>query len=340
MKVSLIGQNFDKGSGQGVYEFSNQLYSSLKKIDNNIEIIESGTSKNSLITLFNNIFISSYKALKNKSDIYHFMMPELAFSSLFKRPSIIVIHDLIPLIINERRKSFNLYFKLMMKIAIRADHLIAVSKSTKKDLINILKVPEDKISVIYEGVNSENFYPQKRKKNSVFVIGYIGGLGKRKNLDYVLDIANEFKNNKKILFKVAGKGPELDRLINLKKERRLKNVEFLGFVPKEELNNFYNSLDLFIFPSFYEGFGLPIIEAMACGIPIMASSTSSLIEIAKDTGILIDPEKPEDAIKRIKRIIKSPGLQKKLRVKSIKKAKEFKWDKTASEIFKTYKKFK
>jgi glycosyltransferase involved in cell wall biosynthesis len=269
------------------------------------------------------------------------MMPEVAFSCLFKRPSIVVIHDIIPLIIDERRKSFNLYFKLMMKIAIKADHLIAVSKSTKRDLINILKVPEDKISIIYEGVDHKKFYPEKKeKKNKNFVIGYMGGLGKRKNVDYILDIAEKFKGNTKILFKIAGNGPELDRLINLKKERNLKNVEFLGFIPEGRLNNFYNSLNLFVFPSYYEGFGLPVIEAMACGVPVMASNTSSLAEIAEDAGILIDPKKPEDAINQIKDIMKSPKLQKKLQKKGIERAKEFKWDKTASETFKTYKKFK
>ena len=97
------------------------------------------------------------------------MMPEIAFSCLFKRPSIITIHDLIPLIINERKKSFNLYFRLIMKIVINADHLIAVSNSTKRDLVKILKVPKTKISVIYEGVNHKKFYPLKKKRKKLLL---------------------------------------------------------------------------------------------------------------------------------------------------------------------------
>jgi len=340
MKIALIGQNFEEGSGQGVYEFSSYLFKHLKKINRNIEIIKSGNSKNSFITLFKNIFVSSYKVLKNKSDVYHFMMPEVAFSCLFKRPSVVVIHDLIPLIIDERKKSFNIYFKLMMKIAVKANHLIAVSNSTKRDLIKILNVPEKKISVIYEGVDHKKFYPLGKKKKKVFTIGYIGGLGKRKNIDYILKVAKEFKKDEKILFKIAGKGPELNRLINLKKEMNLKNVEFLGFISEKKLNNFYNSLDLFIFPSYYEGFGLPVTEAMACGIPIMVSNVSSLVEIAKNTGILINPKKPEEAVKKIKEIRSSKKLQKELKNKSIMKAKEFKWDKTAKGIFKISQKLK
>ena len=91
MKIALIGQSFDKGSGQGVYEFSSYLYKHLKKINKDIDIIKVGTSKNSFTTLFNNIFVSLYKTLKNKSDIYHFMMPEISFSCIFKRPSIVII---------------------------------------------------------------------------------------------------------------------------------------------------------------------------------------------------------------------------------------------------------
>ncbi len=340
MKIALIGQSFDKGSGQGVYEFSNYLYEHLKKINKNIEIIKIGASKNSFMTLFNNIFVSFYKTLKSKSDIYHFMMPEIAFSCMFKRPSIVIIHDLIPLIINERKKSFNLYFKLILKVAIKANHLIAVSNLTKKDLVRILKVPETKISVIHEGVDGKKYYPLEKKRKKLFTIGYLGGFGKRKNIDYILKVAKEFENNKKILFKIAGKGPELDRLLRLKKKMNLKNVEFAGFVPDEELNNFYNSLDLFLFPSHYEGFGLPVTEAMACGIPVMVSNVSSLIEIAEDTGILINPKKPEDAVRNIKKIVKNVDLQKKLRIKSIKKAKEFNWDKTAKETFKIYEKYR
>tara|TARA_Y100000034_G_C6891863_1_gene410439 strand:- start:816 stop:1844 length:1029 start_codon:yes stop_codon:yes gene_type:complete len=340
MKIALIGQNFEKSSGQGVYEFSSYLYEHLKKINKDIEVIKVGNSKNSFMTLFNNTFVSFYKTLKNKSNVYHFMMPEIAFSCLFKRPSIVTIHDLIPLIINERKKSFNLYFRLIMKIVIKADHLIAVSNSTKKDLIKILKIPEKKISVIHEGVNHKKFYPLEKKRKNLFTIGYLGGLGKRKNIDYILRVAKEFGNNKGILFKIAGKGPELNKLIRLKKKMDLKNVEFVGFVQDGEMNNFYNSLDLFIFPSRYEGFGLPIVEAMACGIPIITSNISSLAEIAEDTGILINPKKPKDAVRKIKKIVKNLGLQKKLRIKSIKKAKEFKWDKTAKETFKIYEKFR
>lgn len=339
MTIALIGQSFDKSSGQGVYGFSSYLYKHLKKIHKDVEAIKVGTSKNSFITLFNNVFVSFYKIVGNKSHIYHFMMPEIAFPCIFKRPSIVTIHDLIPLIIDERKKSFNLYFKLMMKSVVKADHLIAVSKSTRDDLVKVLKVPKEKISVIYEGINHKKFFPKKKRKNKIFTIGYLGGLGKRKNVDYILKVAKDFGNDKKILFKIAGRGAELNRLIKLKEGLNLKNVEFVGFVSEGILNDFYNSLDLFIFPSHYEGFGLPVTEAMACGIPIMVSNVSSLIELAKNTGILIDPKKPGDAVKEIKKLMKNSSLQKKLKTKSIKKSKEFDWDKTARKTFKIYEKF-
>jgi len=336
MKITLIGQNFDENSGQGVYEFSNYLYTHLKRINKEIKMIQTGNSGNPFMALFNNIFVSFFKTCAKSSEIYHFMMPEVSFPCLFKRPSIVTIHDIIPLITEERNKLFNIYFKFMMKIAKKANHLIAISDSTKKDLIRILKVPESKISVIYEGVDPKKFYPIKREKGKQFVIGYLGGLGKRKNIDYILDVAKKLEENEKIFFKIAGRGPELDRLVKLKEKKNLKNVEFFGFVPDKELNKFYNSLDLFIFPSYYEGFGLPVVEAMASGIPIMVSNRGSLIEISKDSGILINPDDPKNAVAEIEKIVRNPKLQKELKIKSIKKAKEFDWNKTAKETFKIY----
>jgi len=340
MKIVLIGQSFEKNSGQGVYEFSNNLYEHLKKINKNIEIIKTGSSKNSIKTLFNNILVSFFRIINVKADVYHFMMPEIALACLLKKPSIVTIHDLIPLTISwERKKIFNIYFKFMMKIALRSSHLIAISNSTKKDLIKLFNIAENKISVIQLGVNNKKFYPLKDKgKNKKFIIGYLGGFGKRKNIEYILKIANEFKNDKKIIFKIAGKGPKLNNLVRLKKEMKLDNIEFVGFISDENLNEFYNSLDLFLFPSLYEGFGLPVLEAMACGIPVMISNISSLPEIAGDAGILINLRKAEETIEKIKELIKNKKKLKRLSQKSIKRAKEFNWEKTAKETIKVYKK--
>jgi len=333
MKITLIGQSFDKNSGQGVYKFSGYLYENLKKLNKDTKKVVIGDLTSPLKTLFYNIIGSAYKSLNIKSNVYLFMMPEISLPCLFKRPSVVVIYDLIPLLIRERKEIFNKYFKFMMKIALKSNHLVTVSKSTKKDLINLLNVKKDRISLIYGGVDHKQFYPiNKRKKNKKFTLGYIGGLGKRKNIEIILKVAEEF-GQENVLFKIAGRGPELNKLIRLKNKLGLNNVEFVGFVPEEKLNNFYNSLDVFIFPSLYEGFGLPVLEAMACGVPIIASNRGAIPEIVGNAGILVNPQSTAQIIGGIKKLMHKKNLEI-LRKKSIKRAKRFGWETTAREYLK------
>jgi len=336
MKIALIGQSFDKNSGQGIYKFSSYLYENLKKINKNTNKIEIGISKSSSRTIFNNIFMSFFKTIKTKYDVYHFMMPEIALPCIFKKPSVVTVHDLIPLIIkSERKSSFNFYFKFMMKMAKRASHFIANSKSTKNDLIGLLKIPERKISVTYLGVDHKKFFPLKKKKHKKFIIGYVGGLGKRKNVEMLLKVAKKLENEN-VLIKIAGKGPQLNKLTRIKNQLNLKNVEFVGFIPENELNEFYNSLDLFIFPSLYEGFGLPVLEAMACGVPIIASNTSSLPEIVGGAGILVDPNGTDEIAEAVERVMKDSSLREKMAKRGLERAKTFSWEKTAKETLKVY----
>lgn len=340
MKIALIGQSFDENSGQGVYEYSGQLYKNLKRLNKDIEKIEIGIPKNPLKTLFNNIFISLFKTLKTKSDIYHFMMPEVSFPVLFKRPSIVTIHDVIPLIIaNERKRIFNFYFRFIMNIALKANQVIVDSESTKSDILKFYKINSEKIFVIPLGIDHDKFYPLKnKKKNIIFTAGYMGGLGKRKNVEFILKLAKEFEKDKKITFKIAGRGPELERLIKIKEKLNLRNVEFVGFIPEEKLNKFYNSLDLFIFPSLYEGFGFPPLEAIACGVPVIVSNRSSLPEIIRNGGILINPENLENSINETKRVIKDKKLRKELIKRGVKRSRKFNWDKTTEKTAEIYEK--
>lgn len=340
MKIVLIGQSFNKNFGQGIYKYSGCLYENLRKVNKDTKKIEVGYSKNSYKMILNNTIGSIIKTSTLKADIYHFLMPEISLPCLFKRPSIVTVHDLIPLLIKERRESFIRYFKFMLKVAKKADHLIAVSKTTKNNLIEILKIPEEKISVIYEGVDHEKFYPLRRKeRREKFIIGYLGGLGKRKNVEILLEVAKKLKNEN-VIFKIAGKGPEKEKLEKKARRLKLNNVKFVGFIPEEMLNEFYNSLNLFIFPSLYEGFGLPVLEAMACGVPVIVSKTSSLLEIVGEAGILVNPENINEIVKAIENILNDKNFQLKLKRKSLKQAKKFSWEKTAKETLKVYEELK
>jgi len=310
MKINLIGSSFDINSGQGIYRYSGELFKELKKTINKITI-------------------------NKKGDVSHIQQPELIWKGLLKKNLVTTIHDIMPLFISERKYIFNVFFKLSVRLSLlKSKKIIAVSENTKKDILKYFKIDSKKIEVIYEGVSKE-FFPIKKAKNKEFVIGYIGGLGKRKNVEFILKLAKQVP---KIKFKIGGKGPDKERLESISKKLKLKNVNFVGFVPNEQMNNFYNSLDVFLFPSFYEGFGLPVVEAMACGIPCLISDRGSLPEIVKNAGIILDISDLEKSTEKMKKLIKNKKLRDKMGKEEIKRAKEFTWEKCAKKTMEVYKK--
>lgn len=337
MKINLISTSFNKNSGQGILRYCGELNENLKK-SNVIKQTEIGESKNPFIILFNNLFVSSYKLLKNKSEIYHFLIPESALACILKKPSVVTIYDLIPFILKgERKKSYNLFFRIILNVAKKADHIIAISKSTKKDIIQYLKVPEEKVSLVYLGVDHHTFFPLKKEKNEKFTIGFVGGLSKRKNAKTLLKVA-EILKRENIIFNVGGKIGEFDELKKMKEEKKLKKVNFIGFIPDKELNKFYNSLDIFIAPTTYDGFCMPGLEAMACGCPIITSNTGALPEVAGNAGITINPLDADEIAKSILKIKNNPRLIQEMRKKSIEHAKKFTWEKCAKETLEVYNK--
>lgn len=310
MKINLIGQSFDKNSGQGIYRYSSELFERLQ--NKNLEVVK-------------NI----------KGDIDHVQQPELIWKALFKKNVITTFHDIMPFFNNERKFLFRVFFYFSSLLAsIKSKKIIAVSQCTKKDIIKYFPFTKNKIIVIYEGVDKNEFYRIKnKKKNKIFTIGYIGGLGKRKNIEFILKLAEKMKNER-VLFKIAGKGSDKERLLKISQELELKNIVFVGFILDEKINEFYNSLDLFIFPSLYEGFGLPVVEAMACGIPCLISDRGSLPEIIGNAGKVIDIDNLLTTTVIIKSLIKNKrGLK-----RSIKRANYFNWDKTIKDTIKVYEK--
>jgi len=281
MKVALVCRSFDKNSGQGIYKMAGYLYENIRKFsDLDVQKIES-KSKNSYLF---DLVESPKNVLNTDFDIYHFLMPESSLPILLSREvrskSIVTIHDAIIYKIKERRWLSEKYIKMMYWIAKRAKIIITPSRQSKEDLINIVGFSEDKIFTLPWGVDLNHFRPKKTKKNlnnRKIVVGYVGGLGKRKNVEWLLYSARSLKDN--IHVKIAGDGPRLSFLMELKNKLKLTNVEFVGFISEEKLPDFYNSLDVFVFPSLYEGFGVPLLEAMACEVPYIIGTYAGIGEI-------------------------------------------------------------
>jgi glycosyltransferase involved in cell wall biosynthesis len=231
----------------------------------------------------------------------------------------------------------------------KADKLIAISNSTKEDLIKYFDVPTNKISVVYGGydkiyhpiydhnelerIRSHYQLPQK------FILS-VGTVEPRKNLSLLLKAYSRLPAGfkKEIKLVLVGKKGWINQTFfeEIKELGIAGDITFTGFVPTEELPYIYNLADLFVYPSFYEGFGLPVLEAMACGTPVIVSNRSSLPEVVGDAGRLIDPEDYYELQTAIQQIYRDQSSREQMKNKGIEQAKKFSWEKCARETLLAY----
>lgn len=282
-------------------------------------------------------------------DILHMPYDSLV---LFKKGRLAVtIHDVKPLLFREGSNKLNIskiydYLVLRKRIE-KIDRVITVSNNSKNDIMKWLKIPGEKIDVIYNGVSEEYFNaPKDTRTLKMFNIDkryilYIGGGDKTKNIHSLIlaykqlpvNIRNEY------YLVLAGDLIGLNYINRLIEENRLKNnVIFTGVLYNTDLIQIYKNASLFIFPSLYEGFGLPVLEAMAAGVPVIASNISSIPEIIGDAGIMIDPYDINGLTNAIEKVITDKILQQSLITKGIERAKMFRWEDTALKTIESYNK--
>lgn len=265
---------------------------------------------------------------------------------------VVMIHDLSFFKYPESFTLENkLYFKFFLERSIKsADAIIANSEATKKDIIHYFKVDPLKIHVTYLAVD-EKYRPlnnpakaeEVKKKYGLpekFIL-FTGVLSPRKNLERTLLAFCLLKRKRKYPHKfvvVGKKGWLYDPIFEKIKFLNLENdVIFTDYVPEEDLPYFYNLADVFVLASLYEGFGLPIIEAMACGCPVVTSNRSSMPEIAGDAALLVDALKVDDIVAAFEKIIDDPELRATLVKRGFEQVKKFSWKTTAEKTLEVYK---
>jgi glycosyltransferase involved in cell wall biosynthesis len=245
-------------------------------------------------------------------------------------------------VVEHHERIFN-YFKK------NASLIIAISENTKSDIVKYLHIPEDKIRTIYCGVGDEfrRIEDVQYLKSRLKGIGidypyilYLGTLEPRKNLERLIEAFIQLKKGKRINEKLVVSGLKgwgyqsiFDRVASSSIE---KEVIFAGFVPNEFLPFLYNGASAFVYPSLYEGFGLPVLEAMACGVPVVTSNVSSLPEVAGDAAVLINPYSVDELADRIWRILSYEDLRNSCITKGIERAKSFTWERCAMETLKAF----
>ncbi|MFQ6013836.1 MAG: glycosyltransferase family 4 protein [Anaerolineae bacterium] len=264
--------------------------------------------------------------------------------------SVITIHDLAFLLYPHfLTKESARYYSQIDKAVRHTDHIIAVSESTKQDTIHLLGVSEKKITVIHEAANpiyhsidNPKALERVRTKyqiNRDFIL-FVSTIEPRKNLPTLLrayrKLLDEYKMEVQLV--VAGrKGWLFSEVFKLVKELRLTDgVLFLDRVPVEDLPLLYNAAQVLVHPSRYEGFGLPPLEAMACGTPTVVSNVSALPEVVGDASLLVESEDVEGFTVAIWRVLTDQDLRAELREKGLKRAKLFSWTKAARQTMTIY----
>ncbi len=238
------------------------------------------------------------------------------------------------------------YYDVMLPISVKkADKIIAVSNAIKRSLLKQINIPELKIQVIHEGVDlafvNNREHPEYKSSVQKPYILFLSTLFKYKNADKLLKAFAMLKNDKKIphSLMIVGRDPddETEKLKKIVKQEKLTDsVVFVGAVPHEEIALVYENADIFVYPSSVETFGLPVLEAMACGTPVVASNRMSVPEIGGNAALIVDPDNVREMSEAIYRIIIDEKLQETLIKKGYERVREFKWEKTAQETLEVF----
>lgn len=299
------------------------------------------------------IFLSSL--LKERTDLIHF----LHFNApiFYRRPFVVTIHDLTRFYFPAQKNKGNFhqwaYEKVFRSVANRARKIITVSEHTRRDLIRYFPKTSAKTAVIYEGVDHCQFncndIAEENDQETIKALGiegnyllFVGVWMTHKNLPRLLQSFRKLREKGyrgKLVITGEGKPHHVNvpKLIN---ELNLTDVITPGFVEDEKLPALYRRAELFVFPSLYEGFGLPPLEAMACGVPVAASRVSSIPEILGDCAAYFDPYSVEGMAETVFEILNDEKKKNKIIALGKRQAEKYSWEKCAEETLRVYNEFK
>lgn len=290
-------------------------------------------------------------------DLIHMPVNQMPF--WMPRPYVVTIHDVSTFLFGPHsglRENVRLYrFRRGM---LRARCVIAVSEATRRDVENLLAIPAERLRQVYSAPDPRFFdrseYPESEQRVESLLeryqirqpyILYAGRIRPHKNLPRLIEafavVRNELRDHPKykdlrlvIIGDEISRHPEVRRAVVQTRNQQV--VRFLGFVPFDTLKTFYSSAAVFVFPSLYEGFGLPPLEAMATGTPVVTSNVSSLPEVVADAAMIVNPENVFDLARGIREVLLDPELRTRLIVAGAEQARRFNWRTTAERVLEVY----
>ena len=281
---------------------------------------------------------------KNRVEIYH--VPKNTGVPFFHDiPVVVTIHDIIPHIYPDKYLS-NILERIWYEVAIRvsihrSDKILTISNFSKEELIKCYGVNSSKIKIVTLAYNDafrkieDNYFLNNIKDKYRLQKNYIlaiGGSEYRKNIERLIKVYQENFQDDYELIVIGGKW----RNVDLAKKYQCSKIRFFTGVPEEDLIAIYNMASVFVFPSFYEGFGIPVLEGMACGVPVVTSNVSSMPEVGGDAAIYFDPYDEKDMAEKIGMVLSDEQLREKMIAKGLQKVKEYSWEKCAKETLRVY----
>jgi glycosyltransferase involved in cell wall biosynthesis len=290
-------------------------------------------------------------------DVYHGPAVFLPLIKLGYR-TVVTIHDLVSFLFPETvPRKYALYMRLMTRLAVRsADRIIAVSGSTRDDLTRILRVPEEKVVVIHEAVAPEfaaggdpavvTDVMRRYDLRRPYCL-FVGNLEPRKNLSRLIEAFGRLRARRAAAAAAGGRPLQLvlvgtrgwlysSIFATVATQGAPPDIVFTGYVPARDLPALYAGAECFVFPSLYEGFGLPVLEAMAAGTPVVASRVGAIPEVAGDAALLVDARRPDELAAAIEAVVGDPALRERLASRGRARAKLFTWEAVARQTLAVY----
>ena len=288
--------------------------------------------------------------MREKPDVFH--APHYVLPVAVRSRSVVTIHDCVHLMFPQylpNRAAYAYARGAMWSAAKRSDRILTVSEASKRDILHFFNVPPDKIVVVYNAID-ERFWVEPAAEDIARVrerfqldhgfVLYAGTIKPHKNLVRLIEAFAELRKGEFEELKLLIIGDEISKLPALRRavhsHKLHKHVRFLGFLPDDTLAALYRLAAVFVFPSLYEGFGLPPLEAMASGTPVVTSNVSSLPEVAGDAAVLVDPYDVESIVTGVRRVLTDPALAADLRRKGLVRARDFSWERSVARTHEIY----
>lgn len=286
--------------------------------------------------------------LKEAFDIFH--GTNFTYMPIKRRRNIITIHDLAFMKFPETtsKQIYRHHMKWVPYCAKNADHIITISESTKVDVVDLLSIHPDKITVVPLAAE-EHFKPLTKKEYAYIFdkyelperyILFVGTIEARKNVLTLVKAFHLIKKAHDIEYKlvvVGARGWRTSSLYDYIQEHHLQNdIVFMGYVEDSDLTAIYNGARMLVMPSWYEGFGLPLVEAMKCGVPVIGSNTSAIPEVIGPNGLMCNPNVPEDWAEQISMLLSNDTAHRAWSDYSYQQSGNFSWESTAEETVNLY----